>query len=271
MSDFKSKLLKETLAKPDIHQQWLEAFGVAENGKILKHVFDTITREMNAPKNSIILDAGCGVGSNFIRLVERGFIVQAIDFSEFALKVAEFNVKTRGLENKINIQHENILSLSFGNETFSYILCWGVLMHISDLDKAMQELVRVLKPKGMLIIMENNTRSLQTLIVQIFKRILRKDRKNIEKTQAGINYWENTSAGLVLTRTANIAWLIESFRDKGLLLKKCLAHHFTTLFIYFSSPLPKKLILGFNYFWVKYIKNPYLAHGNILILQKKVL
>lgn len=269
MKDSKSEVLEHTLAKPDIHQQWINAYRTAENERFFEQAFDYITWVLNAPKNSTFLDAGCGTCAHSIHLANRGFFVQAVDFSWNVLKLAEANVKTRGLQNKIRLQREDILSLTFEDETFDYILCWGVLMHIPDLEQAISELTRVLKPGGRLVVSEGNMFSLQAILLRNLKRILRKERADVIKTPAGLEYWEMTSTGKLLTRQAHIQWLIKGFESNGFTVKKHVAGQFTELYIKFSSRLLKVIIHSFNNLWFKYVKIPQPSFGNIIIFQKQ--
>jgi len=96
-----SKLIENRLARPDIHQQWEAAYRTVENEKFSELAFDYITQILNAPQQSIFLDAGCGTCAHAIRLANRGLLVQAVDFSASVLEVAEANVKASGLETKI--------------------------------------------------------------------------------------------------------------------------------------------------------------------------
>jgi SAM-dependent methyltransferase len=49
------------------------------------------------------------------------------------------------------IRHENLLGLSYGDESFDIILHSDTLEHIPDIDKALSEIWRVLKPGGAMI------------------------------------------------------------------------------------------------------------------------
>jgi ubiquinone/menaquinone biosynthesis C-methylase UbiE len=138
----------ESLQKKDIHEGWENAYRTPENKKFYELAFDFIIHAIIPPENSLFLDAGCGNCSHSIHLAKRGFRIQAVDFSENVLEMAEENVKEKGFAERIKIKREDLTSLSFGNETFNYILCWGVLMHIPDVEKAIGELARVLKPGG---------------------------------------------------------------------------------------------------------------------------
>ena len=263
-----SEAIEQTLAKPDIHRQWQNAFRTLENQRFYEIAFDYITRFLGAPENSTFLDAGCGTCAHSIRLAKRGFIVLGIDFSEGALKMAEATIKPSGFDNRIKLQREDLLSLTFENEMFDYILCWGVLMHIPDLEKAISEITRVLKQGGMLVISEGNMFSFQSIILRNLKRLLRKEKADVKKKPAGLEYWVTTSTGKLMTRHANIGWLIRRFKKNGFTVKKHIAGQFTELYTRVSYRMSKNLIHNFNNLWFKFVGIPYLSFGNIIILQK---
>ena len=269
MKDSNSKLVEQSLSKPDIHRQWEEAYRNEKNEMFYEQAFDYITRYLNNSKNSTVLDAGCGICAHTIRLANRGIFVQAIDFSESVLKEAAAEVNARGLENRINIKRENILDLSYENRSFNNILCWGVLMHIPDLEKAISELTRVLKSGGTLVISESNMYSLQSIIVRNMRRFLGKRKIDVKKTPAGVEYWGITPVGVLMVRETNIQWLIEKFKKNRFTVIKHVAGQFTELYTRVSSQPLENLIHGFNNFWFRYVKIPHLAFGNIIILRKE--
>ncbi len=98
-----------------------------------------------------------------VRLARRGFHVRAVDFSESALRWRA-QPKATGIEERIKLQREDLPRLSFPDESFDYILCWGVLMHIPEVGRAVRELSRVLKPGGRLVISEGNTDSWKAVV-----------------------------------------------------------------------------------------------------------
>jgi ubiquinone/menaquinone biosynthesis C-methylase UbiE len=266
--DSKSKEVQKFLAEPDIHQQWEKAYRTADNDHFVDQVYDYLTRVLDAPNNSIFLDAGCGSCAHAVRLASHGFFVQAIDFSESILQTAKINIKARKFENKITLQNASILSLPFKDKSFGYVLCWGVLMHIPDLEQALSELVRVLKPGGTLIISENNRYSFQSLIRLGLKRLLKLGQARIKITPAGTEYWYDSPKGMFLTRQTDIGWLINRLKNKRFVVKARVAGQFTDLYAAVSFRFVKKLIHNFNNLWFRYIKIAYPAGGNILIVQK---
>jgi ubiquinone/menaquinone biosynthesis C-methylase UbiE len=234
--------------------------------------FDYIIDIINAPKNSTFLDAGCGtLAPHSIRLAKHGYFVEAVDFSASALKTAETNIKSQGMESRIKLKQESITSLSYDDESFDYILCWGVLMHIPELEKAISELSRILREKGLLVLSETNLYSLQAVTNGLLKRIksfLGKQSLELRVRQAGIEFWKNTISGQIVTRETNMRWLVNELKMNGLVLKKRTAGQFTELYIRVHSLFLKMLIHWFNSVWFKYIKIPNPAFGNILFFQK---
>lgn len=96
--------------------------------------------------NLKILDAGCGTGKNIEYLQKYGAVYGA-DISQEALQFC----RKRSLKNVIK---SNIENLPYKDNTFDLVTCFGVLYHkgVGDDLKAIQELQRVCKPNGFVLI-----------------------------------------------------------------------------------------------------------------------
>ena len=270
MNESGSEAVERSLAGGDIHKKWYEAYYV-EQDVFYELAFDYVTANFGDPGDSVVLDAGCGYCTHAIRLAKRGFLVQAVDFSPAVLELAADNVKTNGLEARISLSRANIVALPFADGAFGRIVCWGVLMHVPEAEKAIAELIRVLSPGGTLIISENNVRSLEFVLIRNLKRLRGTSRNSraVKGTPAGMEHWLVDPAGTLLVRQTNIRWLIEQFRDNGCILRKRTAGQFTELYTRVSNRLLRSLIRVFNSFWFRHIRIPHLAIGNILIFQKE--
>lgn len=93
-----------------------------------------------------LLDVGCGVGVDSIQLARRGFDVVAIDLSENALAVAREFAASRGMH--IDFRLGNAERLQFSAKSFDVVYAFGVLHHTPDIEQAVAEVHRVLKPDG---------------------------------------------------------------------------------------------------------------------------
>lgn len=264
-----SRAVENTLRQPDVHNKWEHDYRTPENARFYDRAFEYIAKVLNAPPQAKLLDAGCGICDYAIRLASRGFDVVAVDFSESVLAAAKANLERHGFTNQIVLGRENLLELTFDDESFDYILCWGVLMHIPDLEGAISELTRVLKPAGMLVISETNMNSVESRLLRLLRRLAGRRTASTVKTPAGLEHWVSSEAGKLMTRESNLPWLVRNFAKRGLTVKKRVAGQFTELYVRVSPRLLQRAIHAWNHFWFCYVRAPGPAHGNILILEKQ--
>ena len=262
--------LERTLGQPGVHRQWEATYRTSENEQFFEEAFDEVTRLLGAPSGALCLDAGCGVGSHSVRLAARGFSVVGVDFSESALEAAGENLRAHGLSDRVRLQREDLLRLSFPDAAFDYVLCWGVLMHVPDVERAIDQLARVVRPGGTLVVSEANTKSLHCRLLEGLN-LVRRRKPDLRRAAAGMEYQIATPSGVLLIRHANIGWLVDQFERRGFTLRRRIPGQFTELYARTSSPLAQRLIHGLNRFWFRMVKRPGPAFGNILVLEKASL
>lgn len=268
MAHFASEQVAAYLAKPAIHQQWESDYRTPDNEAFYNLACDALVRTLQAPADSILLDAGCGPGYHSMRFARRGFRVQALDFSESVLEQAAANIGAAGLGDRITLQQGSLLDLPFPDGHFPYVLCWGVLMHIPDVDCAVTELARVVRPGGTLIVSEANCRSLQAAGFRWIKRWFGREKADIVRTPAGVESWVTRASGKLVTRETDIPWLISRCRQLGLASKQRRAGQFTEAYTRVPTRPLKKLVHLFNRFWFRLVRRPGPAFGNLLVFQK---
>ena len=104
------------------------------------------------------LDVGCGQGEHLRRMRELGFDVSGIDASPAQVQLAARKLASADL---VRIGSALEIPAPDGSYDFAYII--NVLHHLESVDeqrRAIAELLRVLKPGGLLFIHEMNTRSI---------------------------------------------------------------------------------------------------------------
>lgn len=263
-----SMQVENLLARPVKHRQWERDYRTPDNEGFYERAFTRILSVLKPPSGARFLDVGCGSCAHSVRLARRGFNVHAVDFSESALGMARANIKFRGLEERITVARENLLALSLPDASFDYVLCWGVLMHIPEVGRAVSELARIVRPGGTIIISEGNQSSLEAAAARNLKRLLGKEKANKRETPAGVEYWMESGGGALVTREANISWLIARFEEHGLRLRKRVAGQFSESYTRLSAKPLKTLVHGFNRFWFSQVKWPSPAFGNIILMRK---
>jgi SAM-dependent methyltransferase len=95
---------------------------------------------------SRVLEVGCGMGQFAERLARVGSSdVVATDLSPRMVELT----KERGVDARV----ADVQALPFADAEFDCVVANAMLYHVSDLDLALQELARVLKPSGRLVAM----------------------------------------------------------------------------------------------------------------------
>lgn len=103
-----------------------------------------------------ILDIATGTGDFALLLAKRlkpQHIVGA-DISEGMMAVGREKVKEEGLQSVISFQHEDCMQLSFPDGSFDAVTSSYGVRNFQNLDKGLQEMQRVLRPGGHLLIVE---------------------------------------------------------------------------------------------------------------------
>ena len=122
-------------------------------------------------RDKLVLDAGCGTGIfSFIFAKKGASRVVGIDISELSLKTAQYLKKKHGVENT-DFQRVNMLKLPFQNASFDMVWSWGTVHHTTDPLLAIEELIRVLKHEGSLLLAIYRKTGL-TFLHETLRRIL---------------------------------------------------------------------------------------------------
>ena len=101
-----------------------------------------------------VLDVGCGVGTTAIHLAHQfGVEVTAVDISRLMLERAEVNVRRSGVRGRVQVKAGDILHLDFPDSSFDRVVAEAVTMFV-DRDRAARELVRVVRPGGLVLATE---------------------------------------------------------------------------------------------------------------------
>lgn len=130
--------------------------GKYESGKagdfLLNGYFNAVRKllaEANLKKNSKTIEIGCGEGLSTRRLAEmlpQGITLDASEYVKRQIALAKKN------NPGIKITQESAYELNHKDNTYDLVFLLEVLEHLDYPSKALQEIKRVLKPNGYLII-----------------------------------------------------------------------------------------------------------------------
>lgn len=102
-----------------------------------------------------LLDVGCGTCFYFPMLAKHAETLMGVDVCIPMLDVAQELIESKGLTN-CHVRESSAMNLPFEDNTFDVVHSWDFLHHVPDVDKAISEIVRVLKPGGRYIGVEPN-------------------------------------------------------------------------------------------------------------------
>jgi SAM-dependent methyltransferase len=117
----------------------------------------------------VCLDAGCGGGRNSIAMARLGAKeVVGIDLGEDGRVYARKRAAGLGHDN-IRFKRASILDIPMSDATFDWVWCAGVLMITDDAERALDELVRVLKPGGQLYLLVYATEGIRWPLILLLR------------------------------------------------------------------------------------------------------
>jgi cyclopropane fatty-acyl-phospholipid synthase-like methyltransferase len=102
-----------------------------------------------------VLDAGCGAGTPAALIArEYGVQVTGVTLSSVGAGMAEARVRASGVSDQVRIEVGDYHAMTFPENHFDAVIAIESLMHAIDLDKALLEFHRVLRPGGRIAISE---------------------------------------------------------------------------------------------------------------------
>lgn len=152
-------------AWPRFYDGVTQLFSVGQWEKWQDRVFEDLSGKK-------ILEIGVGPGKLLLRIAKRGYTVIGIELRRGMAYEARRRVKKAGFDFDIDILHQSVYHLPFKNETFDCIVLTFVLAEISDLDKSIAEMKRVLKKRGKVIVIAGGMPQDKNLIAKILFRLV---------------------------------------------------------------------------------------------------
>ena len=103
-----------------------------------------------------VLEVGCGTGLILERIAPMARTATGVDLSPGMLERA----RERGLE----VHEGNATELPFEDDSFDTVVCFKVIANVEDVEKALREMARVVRPGGHVVCEFYNTKSLRSWV-----------------------------------------------------------------------------------------------------------
>ena len=148
---------------------------------------------MNIQKNETIVDVGSGTGDliNLILKLKKNNIIYAVDLNSEMLKYSE----KRHRNKNITFLKANAEKLPFNNSSIDKYIISFCLRNVTDIDNALKESYRILKPGGIFYCLEFSSPE-SSLIKQLYnkykKNIIPWIGSNVAKNKEAYRYLEES-------------------------------------------------------------------------------
>src|SRR5689334_8965449 len=128
-----------------------------------------------------VLEIGCGLGTDGAQFAKAGADYIGVDLTDAAIELARKRFELSGLKGRFQVADAE--HLEFPNGSFDVVYSHGVLHHTPDINAAVREIHRVLKPGGRAIVMLYHRGSYN---YRVGIRVLRRAGAGLLKSNGGI-------------------------------------------------------------------------------------
>jgi len=93
-----------------------------------------------------VLEAGVGLGTDFVRFARAGADLHGVDLTEESVRLVRRRLELEGLDADVRVA--DVERLPYPDASFDLVYSWGVLHHTPDPPAAVAEVRRLVRPGG---------------------------------------------------------------------------------------------------------------------------
>ena len=121
-------------------------------------------RDLDLHPRARILEVGCGAGLITVALARDGYIVDAVDPTTAMLQMTRNGAARQSVQGQVRLHAGDVHALPFQAQTFDVVIAIGVIPWLHSERVALQEMRRVLKPGGYLLVTADNNARLDRIL-----------------------------------------------------------------------------------------------------------
>ncbi len=119
--------------------------------------------EQALPLESPVLEIGTGKGRFLVRLAKRVHDITTVDISAEEQQSARLNARFHSVEDRIKFVLQDAAHLPWPDHSFSAVVTMNAMHHIREFEPVLEEMLRVVKPAGKLVLADFSTRGYQNV------------------------------------------------------------------------------------------------------------
>ncbi len=135
---------------------WQEIFGRADVQSVIHQrrlgLAIRLVDQLGLPSGATVLEVGAGAGQLAVALARRGYRVSASDPAPRMRELIRANAAAAGVQARLEVLAADARALPFAASQFDMVAALGVLPWLTDPRTVIDEMVRVVRPRGYLIV-----------------------------------------------------------------------------------------------------------------------
>ncbi len=163
----------------------------------------------NLPAGKKILEIGCGngIGTGLIDQYFKPAELIATEYDEVLVKIAQR--KNKG--SKIHIEAGNAADLRFANNEFDAVIGLSVIHHIPNWEESLNEIHRVIKPGGLLIIKDLSIDTFRTPFGRISRLFVEHPYDDMFTKEEFLDYLKQQGFNILVCRPHSMMCFLTDF------------------------------------------------------------
>src|SRR2546425_216159 len=174
--------------------------------------------ELSLPKASRILEVGCGAGLTTLEFGRRGYRIDAIDSVPAMIELTRRHASQSGFADSVRAEVGDVHSLNFQDKSFDLIVAMGVTPWLHDLRSALEEIVRVVKPGGYVLLSADNKYRLHHLLDPLLNPAVTPIKESVKRFLESIGVRKLSTAAR--PRMYSVAEFVDYIQSAGLVEMK---------------------------------------------------
>lgn len=248
-------------------EQWDEDYYHPIALKLYDSAIRDMLEMMEVEPGATVLDAGCGPGVHSIRVAKAGHPVCAIDISNTMLSEARRRADAEKVADKIEFHQKDLTKLDFPDNSFRYVFSWGVIIHIPEAEKALDELARVVIPGGKLALYITNRSAVDHKIESFMRFVARKPLTGLQHLPLGDGVWYSMNDQKLWVWRFETKAIADYLVTKGFKLKHRHIGELSEIQRRFRG-MPRHFLLRLNNFAYRLNLPIHLAVAQLMIFEK---